>query len=295
MKKTIFKGIGTALVTPMTEKGLDYGAMERLLQMQLEVGIDALIVCATTCEAPTLTDEEHIDMIKFVVDFVKGRVPVIAGTGSNYTDHAVDMSRMARDVGADALLCVTPYYNKCTQDGLVASFTKIADATELPMIVYNVPSRTGVTIKPDTYVKLAQHDRIVGIKEAGGDISAVVDTMSKCAGKIDLYSGNDDQIVPLMAMGGIGCISVLSNILPRETKEITDKFFAGDIAGAAAAQCRLKPLIDALFCEVNPIPVKAALEAMGVIDGYLRLPLTPMTQPNREKLLSLMRAEGLKV
>ncbi len=295
MKKTIFKGIGTALVTPMTEKGLDYGAMERLLQMQLEVGIDALIVCATTGEAPTLTDEEHIDMIKFVVDFVKGRVPVIAGTGSNYTDHAVDMSRMARDVGADALLCVTPYYNKCTQDGLVASFTKIADATELPMIVYNVPSRTGVTIKPDTYVKLAQHDRIVGIKEAGGDISAVVDTMSKCAGKIDLYSGNDDQIVPLMAMGGIGCISVLSNILPRETKEITDKFFAGDIAGAAAAQCRLKPLIDALFCEVNPIPVKAALEAMGVIDGYLRLPLTPMTQPNREKLLSLMRAEGLKV
>ena len=152
-----------------------------------------------------------------------------------------------------------------------------------------------VIIKPDTYVKLAQHDRIVGIKEAGGDISAVVDTMSKCAGKIDLYSGNDDQIVPLMAMGGIGCISVLSNILPRETKEITDKFFAGDIAGAAAAQCRLKPLIDALFCEVNPIPVKAALEAMGVIDGYLRLPLTPMTQPNREKLLSLMRAEGLKV
>ena len=295
MKRTIFKGIGTALVTPMTENGPDYAAMERLLEMQLQGGVDALIVCATTGEAPTLTDEEHIDMIKFVAEYVKGRIPVIAGTGSNYTDHAVDMSIMARDVGADGLLCVTPYYNKCTQEGLVASFTKIADATELPMIVYNVPSRTGVTIKPDTYVKLAEHPNIVGIKEAGGDISAVVETMSKCGDNINMYSGNDDQIVPIMSMGGIGCISVLSNILPKAAKEITDKFFAGDIAGAAAAQCRLKPLMDALFCEVNPIPVKAALEAMGVIDGFMRLPLTPMTAANREKLLELMRKEGLKV
>ena len=295
MKRTIFKGIGTALVTPMTENGLDYAAMERLLEIQLQGGVDALIVCATTGEAPTLTDEEHIDMIKFVAEYVKGRIPVIAGTGSNYTDHAVDMSIMARDVGADGLLCVTPYYNKCTQEGLVASFTKIADATELPMIVYNVPSRTGVTIKPDTYVKLAEHPNIVGIKEAGGDISAVVETMSKCGDNINMYSGNDDQIVPIMSMGGIGCISVLSNILPKAAKEITDKFFAGDIAGAAAAQCRLKPLMDALFCEVNPIPVKAALEAMGVIDGFMRLPLTPMTAANREKLLELMRKEGLKV
>ena len=295
MKRTIFKGIGTALVTPMTENGPDYAAMERLLEIQLQGGVDALIVCATTGEAPTLTDEEHIDMIKFVAEYVKGRIPVIAGTGSNYTDHAVDMSIMARDAGADGLLCVTPYYNKCTQEGLVASFTKIADATELPMIVYNVPSRTGVTIKPDTYVKLAEHPNIVGIKEAGGDISAVVETMSKCGDNINMYSGNDDQIVPIMSMGGIGCISVLSNILPKAAKEITDKFFAGDIAGAAAAQCRLKPLMDALFCEVNPIPVKAALEAMGVIDGFMRLPLTPMTAANREKLLELMRKEGLKV
>ena len=295
MKRTIFKGIGTALVTPMTENGPDYAAMERLLEIQLQGGVDALIVCATTGEAPTLTDEEHIDMIKFVAEYVKGRIPVIAGTGSNYTDHAVDMSIMARDVGADGLLCVTPYYNKCTQEGLVASFTKIADATELPMIVYNVPSRTGVTIKPDTYVKLAEHPNIVGIKEAGGDISAVVETMSKCGDNINMYSGNDDQIVPIMSMGGIGCISVLSNILPKAAKEITDKFFAGDIAGAAAAQCRPKPLMDALFCEVNPIPVKAALEAMGVIDGFMRLPLTPMTAANREKLLELMRKEGLKV
>ena len=295
MKRTIFKGIGTALVTPMTENGPDYAAMERLLEIQLQGGVDALIVCATTGEAPTLTDEEHIDMIKFVAEYVKGRIPVIAGTGSNYTDHAVDMSIMARDVGADGLLCVTPYYNKCTQEGLVASFTKIADATELPMIVYNVPSRTGVTIKPDTYVKLAEHPNIVGIKEAGGDISAVVETMSKCGDNINMYSGNADQFVPIMSMGGIGCISVLSNILPKAAKEITDKFFAGDIAGAAAAQCRLKPLMDALFCEVNPIPVKAALEAMGVIDGFMRLPLTPMTAANREKLLELMRKEGLKV
>ena len=295
MKRTIFKGIGTALVTPMTENGPDYAAMERLLEIQLQGGVDALIVCATTGEAPTLTDEEHIDMIKFVAEYVKGRIPVIAGTGSNYTDHAVDMSIMARDAGADGLLCVTPYYNKCTQEGLVASFTKIADATELPMIVYNVPSRTGVTIKPDTYVKLAEHPNIVGIKEAGGDISAVVETMSKCGDNINMYSGNDDQIVPIMSMGGIGCISVLSNILPKAAKEITDKFFAGDIAGAAAAQCRLKPLMDALFCEVNPIPVKAALEAMGVIDGFMRLPLTPRTAANREKLLELMRKEGLKV
>ena len=295
MKRTVFKGIGTALVTPMTEKGLDYAAMERLLEIQLSGGVDALIVCATTGEAPTLTDEEHIDMIKFVVEYVKGRIPIIAGTGSNYTDHAVDMSIMARDAGADGLLCVSPYYNKCTQGGLVASFTKIAGATELPVIVYNVPSRTGVTIKPDTYVKLSEHPNIVGIKEAGGNISAVVETMSKCGGKLDMYSGNDDQIVPIMSMGGIGCISVLSNILPKAAKEITDKFFAGDVAGAAAAQCRLKPLIDALFSEVNPIPVKAALEAMGVIDGFMRLPLTPMTAANREKLLELMRKEGLKV
>ena len=295
MKKRIFEGIGTALVTPMNEKGLDYEAMGRLVDMQIAGGIDALIVCATTGEAPTLTDEEHIDMIKFVAERAAGRVPVIAGTGSNYTDHAVEMSRAARDVGADGLLCVTPYYNKCTQRGLIESFYKIADATDLPMIVYNVPSRTGVTIKPDTYVELAKHENIVGIKEAGGDISAVVETMSKVGGNMALYSGNDDQIVPLMSMGGIGCISVLSNILPSETREICTRFFNGDIAGAAALQCRYKALIDALFSEVNPIPVKTALAAMGIIKDTVRLPLTPMEPANREKLLKLMRAEGLKV
>jgi len=225
MKNPIFKGIGTALITPMTEAGqIDYAAMERLVAYQLEGNIDALIVCATTGEAPTLQDDEHIEVIRFVAEQVGGKIPVIAGTGSNYTDHAVEMSIKARDAGANGLLCVTPYYNKCTQRGLVESFTKIADATELPMIVYNVPGRTGVNIQPATYAKLAEHPRIVGIKEANGDISSVVDTMARCGDKIDMYSGNDDQIVPILSMGGIGCISVLSNLLPAQTREICTRW-----------------------------------------------------------------------
>ncbi len=295
MKHTVFKGIGTALVTPMDENGVDYPALSRLVDYQLEGNVDALIVCATTGEAPTLTDKEHIDVIAAVVKQVNGRIPVIAGTGSNYTDHAVEMSRKAQDVGADALLCVTPYYNKCTQQGLIESFTKIADSTTLPMIVYNVPGRTGVTIKPDTCAELSKHQRIVGIKEASGSISAVVDIAAKCGDNFDIYSGNDDQIVPIMSMGGIGCISVLSNILPGGTREICTRFFEGDIAGAAALQCRYKALIDALFCEVNPIPVKAALAAMGLIKDFVRLPLTHMEEGNRRHLLSLMAAEGLSV
>ena len=296
MKDPIFKGIGTALVTPMTEAGLvDYAAIERLVDHQLKGGIDALIVCATTGEAPTLQDDEHIEVIRFVARQVGGKIPVIAGTGSNYTDHAVEMSIKARDVGADGLLCVTPYYNKCTQRGLVASYTKIADATELPMIVYNVPSRTGVSIQPATYEKLADHPRIVGIKEANGDISSVVDTMARCGHKIDMYSGNDDQIVPILSMGGIGCISVLSNILPAETREICTRWFAGDAAGAAAMQMRYKPLVDALFSEVNPIPVKAALAAMGLCGETVRLPLTPMEDATRQNLLRQMEKVGIAV
>ena len=296
MKKPIFRGIGTALVTPMTEAGqVDYAALERLVDFQLKAEIDALIVCATTGEAPTLTDEEHIDVIRFVAEQVKGKTPIIAGTGSNYTDHAVEMSIKARDVGANGLLCVTPYYNKCTQRGLVESFTKIASATELPMIVYNVPGRTGVNIKPETYEKLAAHPNIVGIKEANGDISSVVDTMARCGDQIDMYSGNDDQIVPILSMGGIGCISVLSNILPAETREITNRWFQGDAAGAAAIQLKYKPLIDALFSEVNPIPVKAALAAMGMCGETARLPLTPMEEATRRNLLLQMEKVGLKV
>ena len=294
MKNPIFRGIGTALVTPMTEAGqVDYAALERLVDHQLKGGIDALIVCATTGEAPTLQDDEHIEVIRRVAQQVAGKIPVIAGTGSNYTDHAVEMSIKARDAGANGLLCVTPYYNKCTQRGLIASYTKIADATELPMIVYNVPGRTGVNIQPATYEKLADHPRIVGIKEANGDISSVVDTMARCGHKIDMYSGNDDQIVPILSMGGIGCISVLSNILPAETREICTRWFAGDAAGAAALQLRYKPLVDALFSEVNPIPVKAALAAMGLCGETARLPLTPMEDAARANLLRQMEKVGI--
>ena len=296
MKNPVFKGIGTALITPMTPEGkIDYAAMERLVQRQLEAGIDALIVCATTGEAPTLQDDEHIEIIRFVADLAKGKTPIVAGTGSNYTDHAVEMSIKARDAGADALLCVTPYYNKCTQRGLIESYTKIADATELPMIVYNVPGRTGVNIKPATYEKLADHPKIVGIKEANGDISSVVDTMARCGHKIDMYSGNDDQIVPILSMGGIGCISVLSNVLPAETKAITECWFAGDCAGAARLQMKYKPLVDALFSEVNPIPAKAALAAMGLCSDYARLPLTRMEEDTRNNLLKCMREVGIDV
>ena len=294
MKKTLFHGIGTALVTPMTPDGnIDYAAIERLVQRQLDANIDALIVCATTGEAPTLADDEHIDIIRFVAQMAKGTTPVIAGTGSNYTDHAVEMSIKARDVGADGLLCVTPYYNKCTQRGLIESFTKIADATELPMIVYNVPSRTGVNIQPATYEKLADHPRIVGIKEANGDISSVVDTMTRCGHKIDMYSGNDDQIVPILSMGGIGCISVLSNVLPAETKQITDLWFAGDVVGAAKLQMKYKPLVDALFSEVNPIPAKAALAAMGLCSDFARLPLTKMEDDTFANLRKCMEDVGI--
>lgn len=295
MKNPVFKGIGTAIVTPMTEKGVDYAAMERLVQRQLDANIDALIVCATTGEAPTLADDEHIETVRFVASLAKGKTKIVAGTGSNYTDHAVEMSIKARDVGADALLCVSPYYNKCTQQGLFESYTKIANATELPMIVYNVPGRTGVNIKPATYERLADHPRIVGIKEANGDIGSVVDTMARCGHKIDMYSGNDDQIVPIMSMGGIGCISVISNLLPAETKKITQLWFDGDTAGAAALQMKYKPLIDALFSEVNPIPIKAALHALGLCSDYARLPLTPMSPAAREHLLNCMREVEIDV
>ena len=257
MKNPIFKGIGTALVTPLTEDGrIDYAAMERLVQRQLDANIDALIVCATTGEAPTLGDDEHIEIIRFVAQMAKGKAPIIAGTGSNYTDHAVEMSIKARDVGADGLLCVTPYYNKCTQRGLFESYTKIASATELPMIVYNVPGRTGVNIQPATYEKLADNPKIVGIKEANGDISSVVDTMTRCGHKIDMYSGNDDQIVPILSMGGIGCISVLSNVLPAETKQITDLWFAGDVVGAAKLQMKYKPLEITLLLNIYIINIR---------------------------------------
>ena len=294
-QQPIFRGVATALVTPLTESGIDYDQFGRLVDWQIAEGINALVVCGTTGEASTLTDQEHRDAISFVVDRAAGRVPVIAGTGSNDTAYAVELTQFACEAGADACLVVTPYYNKATQNGLVAMYNAVADASTKPLIVYNVPSRTGCNILPATYAKLAEHPNIAAVKEANGNISAIVETAALVGDKLDLYSGNDDQIVPMMAMGALGVISVLSNVLPRQTVALCDKFFAGDVAGAAKLQCSMLELINALFCEVNPIPVKAAMAAMGFCEDYLRLPLTPMEEHNRRRLLAAMRANGLHV
>ena len=292
-KKTIFEGAATALVTPLTEDGIDYEAFGRLIDWQLEGGIDALVICGTTGEASTLTDEEHREAIRYAVKRVAKRVPVIAGTGSNDTAYAVDLSRFAEEAGADAHLVVTPYYNKATQRGLIKMYETIADACNLPMILYNVPSRTGVNIEPATYAALADHPNIAAIKEANGNLSKIVETVALVGDKLDIYSGNDDQIVPILACGGRGVISVLSNLLPRETSEMCHSFFRGDVAGSMKMQCKYLPLVNALFSECNPIPVKAAMSAMGFCEDYLRLPLTTMEDAHRETLYALMRAEGL--
>ncbi len=295
MKKTVFKGVATALITPLTKDGIDFEAFGRLIDWQIDEGINALVVCGTTGEASTLTDDEHRAAISFAVERAKGRVPIIAGTGSNDTAYALELTKHACEAGADAILVTTPYYNKATQKGLIQMYTAIADESTVPVILYNVPSRTGVNIEPSTYKALADHPNIVAIKEANGNISKIVETMSLVHTKLDLYSGNDDQIVPLMSLGGIGVISVISNLLPKETVELTNRFFAGDVAGAAELQYKYHYLIDALFCEVNPIPVKAAMAAMGFCEDYLRLPLTPMEAETREKLLCAMRDVGINV
>ena len=291
----IFRGAATALVTPLTESGIDYAQFGRFVDWQIEEGINGLVVCGTTGEGSTLTDKEHRDAITFVVDRVAGRVPVIAGTGSNDTAYAIELTKFACEAGADACLVVTPYYNKTTQNGLVAMYNAIADASTKPIILYNVPSRTGVGIQPATYAKLAEHPNIAAIKEANGNISSIVETASLVGDKLTLYSGNDDQIVPILSMGGQGVISVLSNVLPRQTVELCEKFFAGDVAGAAKMQCQMLELVNALFCEVNPIPAKAAVAAMGFCENYLRLPLVPMEEKNYQRLLAAMRANGLEV
>ena len=295
MKNTVFKGVATALITPLTENGIDFDAFGKLIDWQIEEGINALVVCGTTGEASTLTDDEHRAAISFAVERAKGRVPIIAGTGSNDTAYALELTRHACEAGADAILVTTPYYNKATQKGLVQMYTAIADESTVPVILYNVPTRTGVNIEPSTYLALADHPNIVAIKEANGNISKIVETMSLVHDKLDLYSGNDDQIVPLMSLGGIGVISVISNLLPRETVELTNRFFDGDVKGAAELQYKYHYLIDALFCEVNPIPVKAAMAAMGYCEDYLRLPLTPMEDATREKLYKAMRDVGIEV
>ena len=291
----IFRGAATALITPLDERGIDFDRLGRLIDWQIDEGIDALVICGTTGEASTLTDKEHRDAIAYAVERTNGRVPVIAGTGSNDTAYAIELTRFACETGADACLVVTPYYNKATQNGLVAMYSAIADASTKPLILYNVPSRTGTAIQPATYAKLAQHPNIAAIKEANGNISAIVETKALAGDQLDIYSGNDDEIVPILSMGGLGVISVLSNLLPKETSRLCHKFFEGDVAWAAAMQCQYLKLIRALFSEVNPIPVKAAMAAMGFCEDYLRLPLTPMEDAHRQVLLDEMRRQGIRV
>ncbi len=291
----IFRGIATALITPLTADGIDYAQFGKLIDWQIDQGINALVICGTTGESSTLSDAEHRRAIAFACERVNGRVPVIAGTGSNETAYAVELTKSACADGADAVLVVTPYYNKTTQNGLVAMYNTIADASTKPVILYNVPSRTGIGIQPETYVKLAQHPNIAAIKEANSDISKIVETFALVGDQLDIYSGNDDQIVPILSMGGQGCISVLSNVVPKETVAITDQFFAGNVAEAARLQCKFMPLIRSLFCESNPIPVKAAMAALGFCENYLRLPLVPMEQDHYETMLQRMRELGLQV
>lgn len=294
MKNTIFKGMATALVTPLTENGIDYEAFGKLIDWQIDEGINGLVICGTTGEGSTLTDEEHRAAIEFAVKRANKRVPIIAGTGSNDTAYAIDLTKFAYEVGADAALVVTPYYNKATQNGLIAMFTAIADASPLPIILYDVPSRTGVSLEPKTVATLANHPNIVGLKAACGNISKIAETAHLCGDKIDIYSGNDDQVVPIMSLGGVGCISVLSNLLPKECVLMCQKFFDGDIKGSTKMQLDFLPLINALFSEVNPIPVKAAMAKMGFCEDYLRLPLTPMEDAHREILYTEMQKVGIK-
>ena len=291
--KPIFRGVATALITPMNASGVDYDAFGRLIDWQCEQGINALVIAGTTGEGSTLDDTEHKAVVDFAVKRIAGRCVVIAATGSNDTRYAVQLTKYCCDAGADAMLCVTPYYNKTTQGGLVKMYETIADASTKPIILYNVPSRTGINIEPSTYEKLSYHPMIQGIKEANSNISKIVETFHLIGNRMDVYSGNDDQMVPILSMGGLGVISVLSNPAPRQTMDICEKFFAGDVKGAAELQCRYLPLINALFCETNPIPVKAAMSAMGFCEDYLRLPLVPMENAHREKLFSLMKEQGL--
>ncbi len=295
MENTIFKGVATAIITPTNENGVDYARFEKLIEWQIAEGVNAIVACGTTGEGSTLTDDEHKGAIKFVVDQVNGRIPVIAGTGSNDTAYAIELTKYSCEVGADAMLVVSPYYNKATQNGLIQSFTAIADASTKPIIMYNVPSRTGCNILPKTAAKLAEHPNIVAIKEASGNISQIAELAALTRGKLDIYSGNDDQIVPVMSLGGIGVISVLSNVMPAETVKICDDFFAGRIAESADRQLEMLPLVNALFSEVNPIPVKAAMAAMGYCDNYLRLPLTVMEKEHENVLLDCMRKMGINV
>ena len=293
MKKVVFRGAGVAIVTPFTADGINFPEFGRLIDDQIAHGTDAIIVAGTTGEAATMNDAEHKEAIKFTVDRVKKRVPVIAGTGSNDTSYAIHLSQYAERAGADGLLLVTPYYNKCTQKGLVAHFQAIADSVNIPCILYDVPSRTGVSIKLTTYVELAKHPNIVAVKEANGDLSSILRLRHACGDELAVYSGNDDQIVPILSLGGQGVISVLSNVAPQATHDMCQLYFDGDVERARDLQIAYTDLIDALFSEVNPIPVKTAMRLIGWAAGPLRSPLSEMEPEHVEQLKSALRAHEL--
>lgn len=293
MKKVVFRGAGVAIVTPFTADGINFPEFGRLIDDQIAHGTDAIIVAGTTGEAATMNDAEHKEAIKFTVDRVKKRVPVIAGTGSNDTSYAIHLSQYAERAGADGLLLVTPYYNKCTQKGLVAHFQAIADSVNIPCILYDVPSRTGVSIKLTTYVELAKHPNIVAVKEANGDLSSILRLRHACGDELAVYSGNDDQIVPILSLGGKGVISVLSNVAPQATHDMCQLYFDGDVERARDLQIAYTDLIDALFSEVNPIPVKTAMRLIGWAAGPLRSPLSEMEPEHVEQLKSALRAHEL--
>lgn len=292
---SLFKGSGVAIITPFTENGVDFKKLEELLEWHISEKTDAIIICGTTGEASTMSEQERKETIKFTVDVVKGRIPVIAGTGSNNTKTAIEMSKWAESIGVDGLLVITPYYNKTTQRGCIEHFKAIASSVTKPIIIYNVPSRTGLNILPETLYELSKIDNIVAVKEASSNIVQIAEIAQLCGDKLDIYSGNDDQILPLLSLGAKGVISVIANILPRDTHDLCEKYFNGDIEGARALQLKMLPLVKALFIETNPIPVKAAMNLMGMNVGTLRLPLIEMSQKGLEVLKKEMTAYGIKI
>lgn len=294
---SIFTGAGVAIVTPFNEdESINYDKLDQLIDYHCNNGTDSIIICGTTGESTTMSEKEHMECVKFAIERTKGRLPIIAGTGSNCTRTAIDMSKEAASYGADGLLVVTPYYNKATQEGLVGHYTAVAKEAKAPIIMYSVASRTGCNIEPATAARLIKEvDNIVGIKEASGNISQVAKIMHLTDGKADLYSGNDDQIVPILSLGGKGVISVLSNVAPQETHDICAKFFEGDVKGSLELQLKAIPLIEQLFCEVNPIPVKKAMKLMGMDCGSLRMPLTELTPQHEESLAKAMTEFGIKL
>ena len=294
MKKTIFKGAGVALVTPMNSDGsVNYDELEKLIEFQIKNGTDAIISCGTTGESATLSSQERNDVIEFTVKKVNGRIPVIAGTGCNNTKQALENSLNAEKLEVDGLLIVTPYYNKTSQSGLIKHYEYIADRVKTPIILYNVPSRTGVSIKPQTYLKLSKHKNIVAVKEASGDISSLAETISLCKDNLAVYSGNDDQTVPILSLGGIGVISVFSNICPKECHEMVQSYFDGDTEKSKEIQLKYLKLMNAMFCDVNPIPVKEALNLMGFNTGRCRMPLDILSESNYEKLKEILKEYSL--